>query len=97
MGVKRGDRVAAYLPNIPESVVAFLACSSIGAIWSSCASDFGSQSAIDRFKQVTPRVLITTDGYQYQGKVAFEDRRGRPAATLDTEHRARPSWSERRR
>jgi acetoacetyl-CoA synthetase len=68
MGVGRGDRVAAYLPNVPESVVAFLACSSIGAIWSSCAPDFGSQSAIDRFKQVTPRVLITTDGYQYRGK-----------------------------
>ncbi len=68
MGVRRGDRVAAYLPNNPESVVALLACSSIGAIWSSCASDFGSQSAIDRFKQVTPKVLITTDGYQYRGK-----------------------------
>jgi acetoacetyl-CoA synthetase len=68
MGVKRGDRVAAYLPNIPEAVIAFLGCSSIGAIWTSCAPDFGSQSAIDRFKQVAPRVLVTTDGYMHKGK-----------------------------
>ena len=68
MGVKRGDRVAAYLPNIPEAVIAFLASSSIGAIWTSCAPDFGSQSAIDRFKQVTPKVLVATEGYRYKGK-----------------------------
>ncbi len=68
LGVRKGDRVAAYLPNVPETVVAMLACASIGAIWSSCAPDFGSQSAIDRFKQITPKVLITADGYQYRGK-----------------------------
>jgi acetoacetyl-CoA synthetase len=68
MGVAKGDRVAAYLPNVPESVIALLACASMGAIWSSCAPDFGSQSAIDRFKQISPKVLITTDGYQYRGK-----------------------------
>ena len=68
MGVAKGDRVAAYLPNIPEAIVALLACSSVGAVWSSCAPDFGSQSAIDRFKQINPKVLITTDGYQYRGR-----------------------------
>ena len=69
IGVERGDRVASYLPNIPETVIAFLACASIGAIWSSCPPDFGSHSVLDRFRQIEPRVLIAVDGYQYNGKV----------------------------
>ncbi len=74
MGVTRGDRVVAYLPNIPQAVVAFLACASLGAIWSSCSPDFGSSSVVDRFQQIEPKVLIAVDGYRYGGK-AF-DRRG---------------------
>lgn len=68
LGVKPGDRVAAYLPNMPETVVAFLATASIGAIWSVCAPDFGSRSVIDRFRQIEPVVLIAVDGYSYNGK-----------------------------
>jgi acetoacetyl-CoA synthetase len=68
MGVQRGDRVVAYMPNIPETVIAFLACASIGAIWSSCAPDFGKDSVIDRFKQIEPKVLFAVDGYQYNGR-----------------------------
>lgn len=67
-GVKAGDRVAAYLPNIPEAMVAFLASASIGAVWSSCSPDFGSPTVIDRFKQIEPVVLIAVDGYRYGGK-----------------------------
>ncbi|HZO70606.1 MAG TPA: acetoacetate--CoA ligase [Ktedonobacteraceae bacterium] len=69
MGVQRGDRVVAYMPNIPETVIAFLACASMGAIWSSCSPDFGTSSVIDRFKQIEPKVLFAVDGYQYGGKV----------------------------
>lgn len=68
LGVKPGDRVVAYLPNIPEAVIAFLATASLGAIWSSCSPDFGAQSVIDRFQQIEPTVLIAVDGYQYGGK-----------------------------
>jgi len=68
MGVRKGDRVSAYLPNIPEAVVAFLACASIGAIWASCSPDFGAPSVIDRLKQIDPKVLIAVDGYDYGGK-----------------------------
>jgi acetoacetyl-CoA synthetase len=68
LGVGQGDRVAAYLPNIPEAVAAFLACASIGAIWSSCSPDFGARSVIDRFAQIEPRVLLAVDGYRYGGK-----------------------------
>jgi acetoacetyl-CoA synthetase len=68
LGVKSGDRVAAYLPNIPETVVAFLATASIGAIWSVCSPDFGSRSVIDRFQQIEPVVLFAVDGYSYNGK-----------------------------
>jgi acetoacetyl-CoA synthetase len=67
LGVGRGDRVAAYLPNIPEAVAALLACASIGAIWSSCSPDFGARSVIDRFAQIEPRVLLAVDGYRYGG------------------------------
>ncbi len=68
MGVKRGDRVVAYMPNIPETIKAFLACASIGAVWSSCSPDFGTRSVTDRFKQIEPKVLFAVDGYQYGGK-----------------------------
>jgi acetoacetyl-CoA synthetase len=68
LGVERGDRVAAYMPNVPETVVAFLACASIGAVWSSCAPEFGVPTVVDRFKQIEPRVLIATEGYRYGGK-----------------------------
>ncbi len=68
LGVERGDRVAAYMPNVPETVVAFLACASIGAVWSSCAPEFGVPTVVDRFKQIEPRVLLATEGYRYGGK-----------------------------
>ena len=68
LGVGRGDRVAAYLPNIPEAVAAFLATASIGAVWSSCSPDFGERSVVDRFKQIEPSALITVDGYRYGGR-----------------------------
>ena len=71
LGVKRGDRVVAYMPNIPQTLVAFLACASIGATWSSCSPDFGTRSVIDRFNQIGPKVLFAVDGYQYGGK-AFD-------------------------
>ena len=68
LGVTRGDRVVAYLPNIPEAVVALLATSSLGAIWSSCAPDFGTRAVVDRFSQLEPKVLIAVDGYRYGGR-----------------------------
>ncbi|GAC1447721.1 MAG: acetoacetate--CoA ligase [Ktedonobacterales bacterium] len=72
-GVGRGDRVVAYMPNIPQTLVAFLACASLGAIWSSCSPDFGTGSVIDRFAQIEPKVLFAIDGYAYGGK-AFDRR-----------------------
>ncbi len=68
LGVERGDRVVAYMPNIPEATVAFLAAASIGAVWSSCSPDFGPASVIDRFAQIEPKVLFAVDGYRYGGK-----------------------------
>ncbi len=68
LGVERGDRVAAYMPNIPETVAAFLATASIGAVWSSAAPEFGARSVIDRFAQIEPKVLLAIDGYRYGGK-----------------------------
>jgi acetoacetyl-CoA synthetase len=68
LGVGRGDRVVAYLPNIPEAIVAFLASASIGAVWSSCSPDFGPASVVDRFAQIEPKVLFAVDGYRYGGK-----------------------------
>ncbi|HEX7196095.1 MAG TPA: acetoacetate--CoA ligase, partial [Candidatus Limnocylindria bacterium] len=65
LGVGRGDRVAAYLPNVPESVIALLATASLGATWSSCAPEFGTRSVVDRFSQIEPKVLLTIDGYRY--------------------------------
>jgi acetoacetyl-CoA synthetase len=68
LGVGRGDRVVAYMPNIPEAIVAFLATTSIGAVWSSCSPDFGPASVVDRFAQIEPKVLFAVDGYRYGGK-----------------------------
>ncbi len=68
LGVGRGDRVAALLPNVPEAVIGLLATASLGAIWSSCSPDFGARSVIDRFAQIEPKVLIACDGYAYNGK-----------------------------
>jgi acetoacetyl-CoA synthetase len=68
LGVRRGDRVAAYMPNIPETLVAFLATASIGAIWSACAPEFGTRSVLDRFRQIGPKVLLAADGYAFRGR-----------------------------
>ena len=68
LGVSKGDRVVAYLPNSLEALVAFLATSSLGAVWSSCSPDFGPGSVVDRFAQIEPKVLFTVDGYRYGGK-----------------------------
>jgi acetoacetyl-CoA synthetase len=68
LGVGRGDRIAAYIPNSPAAIVGFLAAASIGAIWSSCSPDFGARSVIDRFAQIEPKVLLAVDGYAYGGK-----------------------------
>jgi acetoacetyl-CoA synthetase len=74
LGVERGDRVVAYMPNIPETLIALLAVASIGAIWSSAAPEFGARSVIDRFAQIEPKVLLAVDGYRHGGKDF--DRRG---------------------
>ena len=68
LGVERGDRVVAYMPNVPETIAAFLACASIGATWSSCSPDFGARSVVDRFAQIEPKVLLAVDGYRYGGR-----------------------------
>ena len=68
LGVERGDRVVAYIPNVPEAIAAFLAVASLGAVWSSCSPDFGARSVVDRFAQIEPKVLLAVDGYGYNGK-----------------------------
>jgi acetoacetyl-CoA synthetase len=68
LGVGPGDRVVAYLPNVPEAMAAFFACASIGAVWSSCSPDFGQRSVVDRFAQIEPKVLLAVDGYRYNGR-----------------------------
>lgn len=73
LGVGRGDRVVAYTPNTPETLIAFLATASLGAVWSACSPDFGAPSVVDRFAQIEPKVLIAVDGYRYGGKA--HDRR----------------------
>jgi acetoacetyl-CoA synthetase len=87
LGVRRGDRVAGYLPNVPEAVVAFLGAASIGAVWSSCAPDFGTRAVLDRFGQIRPSVLVAVDGYRFGGRehdrrdVVAELRAGLPGVT----------------
>ena len=99
LGVGPGDRVVAYLPNIEEAVAAFLACASIGAIWSSCSPDFGVRAVVDRFAQIEPKVLLAVDGYRYGGRdhdrlgAVAEIRSGLP--TL--EHTVRPALPRRER
>jgi acetoacetyl-CoA synthetase len=78
LGVGRGDRVAAYLPNSAEALIAMLATTALGAIWTTCSPDFGAHSVIDRFAQISPKVLLAVDGYVYSGKPF--DRRGEVAA-----------------
>jgi acetoacetyl-CoA synthetase len=73
LGVGQGDRVAAFLPNIPEALIGLLATASLGAIWSSCSPDFGAHSVIDRFAQIRPTVLFTVGGYRYGGKEFSRD------------------------
>jgi acetoacetyl-CoA synthetase len=68
MGIVKGDRVAAFMPNILETVVAMLATTSLGAVWSSCSPDFGTRGVLDRFGQIAPRVLLAADGYYYRGR-----------------------------
>lgn len=74
MGVQKGDRVVAYMPHIPQTIIALFAVASLGAIWSSASPDFGSRSVLDRYQQIEPKVLIAVNGYQYGGKQF--DRRG---------------------
>jgi acetoacetyl-CoA synthetase len=86
-GVARGDRVAAYLPNIPEAVIAMLACAGLGAIWTICSPDMGTPAVLDRFRQVEPKALIAIDGVYYGGRsrdraaIVQEIRRGLPSVT----------------
>ena len=68
MGIKKNDRVAGFMPNIPETIIAMLATSSIGAIWTSCSPDFGIKGVLDRFSQIKPKLLFSASGYQYNGK-----------------------------
>jgi len=68
LGVEPGDRVVGFMPNVPEAIIAMLAATSLGAVWSSCSPDFGMQGVLDRFGQIKPKVLLTTDGYFYAGK-----------------------------
>ena len=67
-GIKKGDRVAAYLPNIPETVVAYISTAALGGVWSSCSPDFGTSGVIDRFSQISPKILFIGDKYFYNGK-----------------------------
>jgi acetoacetyl-CoA synthetase len=87
-GIKAGDRIVAYLPGAPEATIAFLATNSLGAIWSSCSPDFGTNSVIDRFAQIEPKILIAVDSYQYGGKV-FDKK-----ATIQELTEALPSLEE---
>src|SRR5207237_2775770 len=68
MGIRPGDRVAGFVPNMPEAIIAALGAAAVGAVWSSCSPDFGVQGVLDRFGQIEPRVLVAADGYFYGGK-----------------------------
>ncbi|ESY11637.1 acetoacetate--CoA ligase [Mesorhizobium sp. C386A] len=83
--VKKGDRIAAMMPNMPETVAAMLAAASIGAVWSSCSPDFGEQGVLDRFGQIEPVIFIAPDGYWYNGKaIEVADKIAAVAAKLET-------------
>ena len=73
LGVQPGERVVAILPNVPQTIIAFLACASVGAVWSVCSPDMGPVAVLDRFRQIAPKVLIACDGYRYGGKVYERD------------------------
>ena len=98
-GVQPGDRVAAYLPNIPATIVAFLAVASIGGVWSLCAPDMGTNAVLDRFKQIEPKVLIACDGVRYGGRdiartaVVAEMRAALPSVTHLLVH-GTPDWAQ---
>ena len=88
-GVQAGDRVCAVVPNMPESIVCFLAAASLGAIWSSCSPDFGERGILDRFGQIAPKILITCDGYYYAGKtIRMAEKIGNVLKELKTVERA---------
>ncbi len=74
-GVKTGDRVAGFMPNMPQTIIAMLAATSIGAVWSSCSPDFGIKGVLDRFGQIQPKILFTADGYRFKGKTIDSLRR----------------------
>jgi acetoacetyl-CoA synthetase len=78
IGVEPGDRVVAYAPNIPETLVAFIATASLGAIWATCAPEFGARSVIDRFSQIQPKAMLAVGGYGFRDK--YVDRRSEVAA-----------------
>ncbi|MEF2547903.1 acetoacetate--CoA ligase [Aurantimonas sp. E1-2-R+4] len=82
-GVVAGDRIAAMMPNMPETIAAMLACASIGAVWSSCSPDFGERGVLDRFGQIEPKLFVTVDGYYYAGKaIEIADKLGPITAEL---------------
>ena len=93
-GIRPGDRVAGYLPNVPEAIMAALGAAAIGAVWSSCSPDFGVQGVVDRFGQIEPRVLVSADGYVYAGRT--HDSLGRlreiTHAIPSIEPRMSPTW-----
>lgn len=89
LGVERGDRVASYLPNIPEAVAAFLATASLGAIWSAAAPEFGVDAVVARFEQIEPKVLLAVDGYVFRGKAVSRDAEGLEIAERIGAHRVR--------
>jgi len=84
-GVEPGDRVAGWLPNIPEAVIAMIATTSLGATWSSCSPDFGAQGVMDRFGQIEPKILFAADGYLYNGKEIDQRQGDRPVAATETD------------
>ncbi len=88
LGVARGDRIAGYLPNLPETIVAALAAAALGAVWSSCSPDFGVDGVVDRFGQIAPKILIAADGYSYGGKrIDLTGRLGEVVARLPSVER----------
>jgi hypothetical protein len=92
LGVKTGDRVAAMMPNMPETIACMLAAASLGAVWSSCSPDFGEQGVLDRFGQIEPVLFIVPDGYWYNGKPSTSRPRS-PLSRRNCRRCARCWWS----
>ena len=85
LGLNKGDRVAAMMPNIPETVISSLACSSLGGVWASCSPDFGENAILDRFKQIEPKILVLCNGYTFKGKeYSCADRIERIVSEIDS-------------